>query len=268
VVFNTAQVLRGLHSLSQRPEITDSERDRFNSSISKACDWMVSLQEENGSWIRHAHLGQARVYDTYVAAVLAELGRMYGRPDWTGAARKQCVWAVGKQTANGWWPDADNSVKHNDRPILHTLAYTIDGLIDCALELNEPLWLDAARKSAAELKKVYLESGRLYARYDSRWKGQGAFLCTGAAQLALIWLKLDAIAKAEEFREAAQSVGLSLRRIQHGSYAHLPETRGGLFGSDPIWGRYEPFSIPNWGVKYALDLFLGLEAQVAEDPSR
>ncbi len=265
VVFNTAQVLRGLGALIDRTESTAEEREKYINALVKASDWLVSLQEPNGSWIRHAHLGQARVYDTYVAAVLAKQSSRYQRPDWAEAARKQCLWALGHQAQNGWWQNADNSIKHNARPILHTLAYTVDGLIDCALELGEPNWLEAARKSADALKEIYGERQVLQGRYDEHWRGSGAFLCTGAAQLALIWMKLDRLSGRAEYREVINSLGAKLKRIQHGSYAHLPETRGGLFGSDPIWGRYEPFSIPNWGVKYALDLFLALDAQTAEN---
>jgi len=265
VVFNTAQVMRGLHAIAEwekaHPE--QSSGVPWEEPLLKAGNWIVQCQEPDGSWKKNAHLGEARVYDTYVAAVLAKLGKTLDRSEWISAARKQCEWVVSKQLPNGWWPDADNTIRHNDRPILHTLAYTLDGLLECGKELGQPEFFQSGVVAAKALERSYRTHGRLYGRYDRNWKGSESLLCTGAAQLALTWLEIGQSTRDDFWFESATRLGQQLKSIQHGSYAHVPETRGALFGSDPIWGRYEPFSVPNWGVKYALDLFLKLHQREA-----
>ncbi|MBI1316743.1 hypothetical protein GC167_07775 [bacterium] len=260
VVFNTAQAMRGLYAMAEwekaHPEQTSWVP--WEEHLLKAGNWIVQCQERNGSWKKNAHLGEARVYDTYVAAVLAKLGKALDRPEWMAAARKQCEWVVSKQLPNGWWPDADNTIRHNDRPILHTIAYTLDGMLECGIELGQPEFYQSGVAAAKALKRSYRAQGSLYGRYDRNWNGSESFLCTGAAQLALTWLEIGQRTQDGAWIESAIRLAQQLKSIQHGPYAHIPETRGALFGSDPIWGRYEPFSVPNWGVKYALDLFLKL----------
>ena len=35
-----------------------------------------------------------------------------------------------------------------------------------------------------------------------------------------------------------------------------PAVRGAIKGSQPIWGRYAPFSYPNWATKFFIDAVL------------
>ena len=32
-----------------------------------------------------------------------------------------------------------------------------------------------------------------------------------------------------------------------------PDIRGGIKGSQPVWGRYAPLSFPNWATKFFVD---------------
>ncbi len=40
--------------------------------------------------------------------------------------------------------------------------------------------------------------------------------------------------------------------------------RGGIPGSDPIWGDYIPLALPNWAVKFYIDALLDKNAQAAQ----
>ncbi len=44
-----------------------------------------------------------------------------------------------------------------------------------------------------------------------------------------------------------------LTALQQRSVYQQENTRGALFGSFPMWGRYEPFGCPNWATKYFAD---------------
>ena len=56
-------------------------------------------------------------------------------------------WVLAQQWANGWFSNADNTEKHNERPITHTIAYTVDGLIECAAHVRHELMMDRATRT-------------------------------------------------------------------------------------------------------------------------
>ena len=39
-----------------------------------------------------------------------------------------------------------------------------------------------------------------------------------------------------------------------------PNIRGGIKGSQPIYGRYSPFSYPNWAAKFFIDAVLQIQS--------
>jgi hypothetical protein len=75
---------------------------------------------------------------------------------------------------------------------------------------------------------------------------------TGNCQFAIVWARLyatmggaaypGAMARALDFVLATQDVNAS-----------DPGVRGGIKGSDPVWGRYAPLSLPNWATKFFVD---------------
>lgn len=250
IVFNTGQIIRGMVASSKY-----FENNQFSESAKKAGDWLVSIQDQEGSWSQSVYMGKVRVYDTYVAAPLALLYRHTGEEKYSAAAQRQCEWVIdNKQHSNGWFEDADNTVKHNDRPILHTIAYTIDGLIETGLLLNNQKLIDSGIKASKILAEELLREGFLKGRYDKNWKGSEAFITTGGAQIAIAWNRLRAVSAEPIYQDAIKRMNdilLSLQ-IQESSLA----CEGALFGSAPIWGRYEAFGCPNWGTKYFLESLL------------
>jgi hypothetical protein len=147
-------------------------------------------------------------------------------------------------------------VKHNDRPIIHTIAYTIDGLAECGELLGDGRWLDAAHGAAVQLRQRFLAKGMLNGRYDRGWNGSEAFITTGGAQLAVAWERLARHRDAEAYREAAARMRALLVDLQRRSSKGPAGAHGGLTGSFPLWGRYEKFAFPNWAVKYLADALL------------
>ena len=132
IVFNTAQVLRGLlaaHALSKREE--------FLHAAVRGAGWITSVQGTDGAWRMHNFLGAARVYDAYVDAPLLMIHAITGDELYKRAAQRNLAWVLTQQFANGWFANCDNTIVHNDRPITHTIAYTIDGLLQCGIQLKE-----------------------------------------------------------------------------------------------------------------------------------
>lgn len=248
VVFNTGQVIRGLYAIYK---ITN-EVKYLNASI-RACEWLCSIQEKDGSWKKHAFMNQKRVYDSYVDYPLILIAKEVGRQDFEQAARKNLDWILTQQLPNGWFENCDNTIKHNNRPILHTIAYTLDGLIDCGMVLKEKIYIHAAKIAADKLLEIFNQKKWLNGRWSRLWTGSQAMICTGSAQMAIVWKKLYDITNDKNYLNAITKINNQLCYIQqHHHNKHHP-AYGAIPGSFPLWGRYEPFGFPNWATKYFAD---------------
>ncbi|MCC5917704.1 MAG: terpene cyclase/mutase family protein [Cryomorphaceae bacterium] len=251
IVFNTGQVMRGLIHY-----FTLTRDERLGKSLDAAAQWIVNVQESEGYWAKHNFLGLPRVYDTYVAAPLARWAKIRDREDWVKSAQKNINWVLGKQKQNGWFYDADNTVKHNDRPILHTIAYTVDGLIEFFEITGDQRALEAGIRAAEVLAKMTLDNPKLPGRFDGEWKGSEATILTGCAQMSIVWGRLIKIQpEMEIWKDAKNQMDAFLIFAQWKSES-MPDLQGALTGSFPFWGKYEPFRCPNWAVKYFLDAMM------------
>ncbi len=253
IVFNTAQIIRGLlavYSLSKDQKYIDG--------AIKAGDWLCHVQDKNGGWTKHALMGRARVYDSYVDYPLLLLYRETGIEKYKHAATKNLDWIVTKkQHKNAWFEDCDNTVKRNNRPILHTIAYTIDGLLDCGIYLDKRKYIQAAKKAADVLKDKFDKDGFLHGRYDMEWNGSEHMILTGCAQMSVIWLKIAHYSGNRTYFESASRMNALLIHLQNkGFKKESVNTTGALNGSYPLWGRYEPFAFPNWAAKYLADALM------------
>lgn len=245
VVFNTGQVVRGMVAAYKH-----SNEEKFIAAASKACDWLVSIQDEDGKWSKHVFMGVARVYDSYVSAPLLQMWQITNNTIYKQAAEKNLNWITKtQQTENGWFMNCDNTTRHNNKPILHTIAYTIDGLLESGLLVNNGQFVEAGKKAADALLNK-MEEVIASGRWDSNWTGSEHFICTGGAQLALCWMKLFEITGEKKYLEAATKMNAQLCLIQDGTAGNA---KGALQGSFPLWGRYEKFAYPNWATKYLAD---------------
>lgn len=251
VVFNTAQVIRGMLAAHAR-----SGDHRYRTAAVRAGEWIVNAQEPDGTWARSNFMGVARVYDSYVDAPLLMLWKVTGQEALRSAALRNLSWVSARQQASGWFSDADNTVKHNDRPIIHTIAYTIDGLVECGDLLGDARWIDQAHAAAVPLRERFLRDGILHGRYDRDWNGSEPFITTGGAQLAIAWERLARHTDALAYREAAAQMRGLLVEVQRRTQRGPEGTQGALTGSFPVWGRYEKFACPNWATKYFADALL------------
>lgn len=251
VVFNTAQVVRGLMAAHHR-----SERPVYLEAATRAGAWMAQVQDPDGAWRAANFMGVARVYDAYVAAPLLELSSLTGVEEFRVAAIRNLEWVLEQQAANGWFANADNTVRHNDRPITHTLAYTIDGLLESSRITGQERWTLAALKAARPLAEAFMKDGRLHGRYDATWRGSEHSILTGCAQMAIVWSHAADLTNEELYRSAATAMMGWLMSVQELGDIGPAEAKGALPGSFPLWGRYEKFAFPNWGTKYFVDALL------------
>lgn len=251
VVFNTAQVIRGLLATYHL-----TQDQRHLDACVRAGDRILVSQSRDGAWRNNNHLTAARVYDSYVSAPLLALHRATGDDRYQRAAMLNLEWVLAQQWANGWFNNCDNTRKHNDRPITHTIGYTIDGLIECSAHVRHDVLIGRAARAADALLERFLADGWLHGRYEERWNGSEHLITTGCAQLAITWGWLHRILGEERYQQGMDRMLDLLIAIQQRGLAGPADTHGALPGSYPIWGRYEKFAFPNWGVKFFVDALL------------
>jgi uncharacterized protein YyaL (SSP411 family) len=259
IVFNTAQIIRGLLAVYK----IENNNVYLDSAI-RAGDWLCNIQDHTGTWTQNALMGEARVYDSYVDYPLLMLYHESRIEKYKMHAIKNLEWIVNeKQSDNGWFEDCDNTIKHNDRPILHTIAYTIDGLLDCGIYLNDRKYIEGAKKAADVLKEKFDRDAYLFGRYDKEWNGSEHMILTGCAQMAIVWLKIAHYSGNKAYAETAINMNTLLLHLQNRcSAGSNKNVSGALTGSYPFWGRYEPFAFPNWATKYLADALLLEEEHV------
>lgn len=246
-VFNTGQIVLGLVR-AHRETGDDASRE----AVERAGRWLCEVQHPEGYWDRYEYRGEKHAYCSRVAWALLEARDVTGIEAFSEAARRHLDWVLTCRTDTDWFECAGFSP--DEVPYLHTIAYTVRGLLESATLLDDDAYRDAAIATADRLLSCQERDGVLRGAYDRTWAG-GDFHCpTGNAQVALVWLGLFDRTGEERYREAAASAIAFLKRQQvldgPGGVA------GGLKGSNPVWGPYMRLRYPNWAAKFFLDCLL------------
>lgn len=257
-VFDTGQVIFGWLALFQ-----ETDNPKYLLAARVAGDWLLSVQASNGSWPRCDYADSARTYHARVAWALAALGQVSHEPRYIEAARRQVDWTIGNQKANGWFALAE--LRGNCFPVTHTIAYTIRGVLECGISLQEKRFISAARRSADTFLDVQLQDGSLYGAYDSTWKPTVKWRCmAGCAQMSLAWLRLYELTDDARYMIAAQRMNVFLRQTQH--LKTRDPVRGAIKGSWPVYGGYLGAMYPNWATKFFADALMLEHKMYAQQP--
>ena len=256
-VFNTGQAVFGLVEAARQTGDV-----RFVSAARAASDWLVEVQDESGAWTEFDYKDETHAYTTRVAWALLEAATVVDerRDAYRRAAAANLEWAVGKQRANGWFDDA--AFTAGEDPYLHTIAYTIRGLLEGGRLLGDDGLTAAAKRSADALLEIQRRDGPLKGAYDEEWSPAWYHCLTGNAQMGIVWLRLYELTGDREYLLAARSTAEFLKR--HQSRTGPSGVRGGVPGSYPHVGRYLFLRYPNWATKFFADLLIGL--RTASDP--
>jgi hypothetical protein len=258
-VFNTGQVLLGWASLHRA-----TGDDRFARAGERASAWLMSVQEPSGHWIRgnsnYATKG-ATLYNVKAAWGLAEMGRAIGSERVVQAAIRNAEYTIARQAANGWFPDC--CLSDSRQPLLHTVAYTMQGLMGIGLLTARQDFIDSATSIADQLLRLMDSEGFIPGRINSSLAGTVDWCClTGTAQTSIVWLQLYRQTRQDKYLEGAHRANRYLM-ARHDIASPDPAIRGGLAGSWPVWGGYCPFMIPNWATKFFVDALVAEQQSAA-----
>lgn len=252
-VFNTGQILQGLiraHFETNRPEI--------RRAAIAAGDWLIQMQQPDGSWSGcFAYQGVSHSYYTMVAWALASLSEAVGESMYGEAAEKNVEWALSYFRSSGWI-DGINLQGHPT--YLHFIAYVLQGALECAILRNRNDVIEAVAKSAWALLRRFEANKFLCGAYDDDFKNGRRFVClTGNAQMSCVWLRLFEITGDLRYLNSAFKMNELLKELI--PLSGPPGVAGGVSGSYPIWGGYQPLRYISWGCKFVADAIL-LEARV------
>jgi hypothetical protein len=259
VVFNTGQVILGWVRAYR-----DIKNEKYLESAQLAGDWLLKTQSEDGSWRLPGVETDTAVhaYDARTAWSLLELHKVTGQKSYSDAAQRNLAWTLAQDSGNGWY---ENNAFFLDSKwnmtFTHTIAYVVEGLIESWRHIPNPEYLHAAQRTAEKLLRIFEIRRYMPGDFDRTWKSDAKYSClTGDAQIAGIWLQLFEITQDTRYLSAALKLNDYVKSTQSLNSLH-PGIRGGIKGSQPIWGSYTPYTFINWGAKFFADSLM-LEKRV------
>lgn len=246
VTFNTGQVLLGLAA-------AEAEFGGYREAMRRAADWLVQTQDPDGCWRKYptpfAAAGE-KEYETHVAWGLFEAARIEPGRGYAEAGLANVRWALSSQGADGWFPKC--CLDQPSRPLTHTIAYAVRGVLEAYRMSSDRVLLDAARRTADGLLSALGEEGYLSGCFHRGWSGAVDWAClTGTAQMAHCWLLLAQFTGDTRYAEAGIRANQFVRRTVR--IDGPPETRGGVKGSFPVNGDYGKYEYLNWAAKFLAD---------------
>lgn len=249
-VFDTGQILFGLIAAHKA-----TGKEKYLEGAIKAGKWLIKIQDKEGMWNKYTYNSIPHTYYTRVAWAVAELGVYIKDNTYCESACRNIDWALTKQKQNGWFDISGFTEKTHSSPYTHTIAYTMEGILETGILLNKKDYIQAVACSADALCWVIEKNKFCYGTYDQNWNSNVKYSClTGNAQIAIILLRLYEIYKKEHYFKIAQFLNHFLCLSQDlGKESHI---RGAISGSYPLWGDYQRFAFPNWAAKFFIDSLL------------
>jgi hypothetical protein len=153
---------------------------------------------------------------------------------------------------SGWF-DGINLRSHPN--YLHFIAYVLQGVLECAFLRRRDDAIQKISKSAWTLLRRFENDKCLPGAYEADFKRGAQFAClTGNAQMSCVWLRLFEVTDDLRYLNAALKMNEMLKRLV------LTKGRrgvdGGVSGSYPVWGAYQPLRYISWGCKFFADALM------------
>ena len=249
IVFDTGQIIHGLVRAFE-----ETEDSRYLESATRAGDWLGDIQERDGSWRRFTSSGFVHTYNVRTAWALLRLHQVTHDSKHLESAKRNLAWAITQQKADGWF--SHMGFRPGEDPLTHTIAYTIEGILESGVLLSEEQLIDSARRAADGMLEKQRQDIYLRARYGPGWKRSATWSClTGNAQMAMIWFRLYELTAEKEYLTAAIEANRYVKQQQN-RRSTTPGVAGGIAGSHPIYADYEPYRNLNWAAKFFVDSLL------------
>ncbi|MFA6146786.1 MAG: beta-L-arabinofuranosidase domain-containing protein [bacterium] len=262
-IFNTGQVIFGWVRT-----YLETGKEKYLTSAIKAGEYLVQQQDSDGKWRKNlsnyaSKEMESYTYNTRTAWSLIYLYSVTKEEKYREAAVRNIEWALGQQNENGWF--RHNCLSDPSCPLLHTIAYSIRGILETGIYTKERKYVEAARKASEALLSKQRPDGGLPGRFRQNWEPAVQWSClTGNAQISIIWGRLYQHTKEPMFLDGMKKANQFMKKVQIMRSGN-PDIHGGIGGSEPIHGNYGRFEVLNWAVKFFMDALM-LESSIERNP--
>ncbi len=251
-VFNTGMVLHGYtaaYRVTKASEFLEAGR--------RAADFLLADLGDDGHFQTHGTFvvgHRIKTYNCLCAWPLYRFGEDVRDERYQEAAVKAVEAALGQQQANGWF--SNNCLTNPKAPILHTIAYTLQGILEVGLLAGRENFVASVRRGTDPLLQQITPEGFLRGSFFENWRPNIYSSClTGNAQLAVICYRLYKHTGDSKYEIAGNRLLNYLKALQVLD-SDTPEINGAIPGSFPLSGCYMTAGYPNWATKYFLDALL------------
>jgi hypothetical protein len=261
VAFNTGTVLQGFFAAWLET------RDRtFLESARRAAEFLVNDVDVEGYFRSHGPFvgpSAVKTYTCLCAWPLYLVGEELDDHKFRAAAVRVGEAALKQQNALGWF--ARNCLRAKGQaPLLHTIGYTLQGLLELGIAARHDVFVDAVVRTADRLLP-HCDGGFLPGRWYADWRPGALSSClTGSAQFAVVCFRLAEHTGDIRFRGAADTLLNYLKALQSLDCGD-PNVVGAIGGSFPLCGTYARFGFPEWATKYYLDALVCQDAFCSRD---
>jgi len=186
-----------------------------------------------------------------VAWALAKLSHQLADRRFALAAQLNLNWALSHFRSSGW---VDGINLRGNPTYLHFIAYVLQGVLECGMLLGRSDAVQAVAASAWTLLRKFETNKYFHGAYDRDFKNGRRFAClTGNAQMSCVWLRLFEVTGDLRYLNTALKMNEMLKQL---TPIRGRGIAGGVAGSYPIWGRYQPLRYISWGCKFFADALL------------
>jgi 2-polyprenyl-3-methyl-5-hydroxy-6-metoxy-1,4-benzoquinol methylase len=247
--FDTGQVLYGLVAYSKACVYSKEFKlkKEVDECIIKACNWLVKIQDSDGSWTRFGYRGISHSYYSRVASILYESGLIYENCEWKKAAEKFFDWLALNVSDEGAINLLNFEINETGS-LSHSMMYVTEGMLHYAQLSGDQRFYNIAVEYFSKITKNIEDTVVIPARFNGNLKPITKEVCiTGVAQYANIGCRW--FSESDTIMKTVKSSILYLKHRQIKSGPAL----GGFWGSAPIFGEYASWRAPNWAVKFYID---------------
>ena len=252
-VFNTGEGIRGLITAYEK-----TGGKQYLKAARKAADWLISIQEKDGSWIQHEFQNRKHAYHSRTAWALLRVWQATKEKTYRQAAEKNLRWVVSKQQKNGWFSECDFTTPK--WPFTHAIDYTMSGFLASSRILKNATHWKAGKTCADALLRYYAaHHAFMPATFTAQWKSSDTYTClTGDAQIAYTWLMVFQETHDQKYLKYAVKLLDDIKKTVDVSTEDL-NIRGAVAGAFPHYGGYSRWNYPNWATKFFVDACMILE---------
>jgi hypothetical protein len=250
--FNTGMVLDGWCSAY---EITRDAK-LFDAAY-RAAEYLSGDLSDDGYFRTNGRFVSSAKIKTYAclcAWSMYRFGELAGETRYQIEAVRSIEAAIRQQQTNGWF--ANNCLTRPEAPLLHTIGYTLQGILEVGILAGRNDFIHAVRLGVAPLLSQVSTDGFLNGRFYSDWTPASFSCClTGSAQLAVVGYRLYQLTGDPNYQRFGDLLLNFLKPLQRLNSECTP-INGAIAGSFPIFGEYMPGGYPNWATKYFLDALM------------